>query len=89
MSTTHTIRPDTIFAWLERHEFEVVESEKWGEVAFHPQIGGGSAVRKSRSGHVVAADVAHCLGVPMHLVFQAVQCDWSPCKAQYMAEGEG
>lgn len=80
------IRPDDIFAWLTDHGWETTESDQWGTVAFRP-MGPTGCVRKSRSGHVVAADVAHCLSVPMHLVMQGVQRDWPPSKVQYMAEG--
>jgi len=82
---THEIRPDDVFGWLEIHGWQIAETEQWGEVAFHPRHGGGGAVRKSRSGHVVAADVAHGLGVKAGDVLRGVQRGWSPCKVQCLA----
>lgn len=82
-----TIRPDDVFCWLELHGWETTDSEQWGEIAYRPDPPGG-CVRKSRAGHVVAADVAHCLGVSTYLVMQAVQKGWSPTKAQYLDAGD-
>ena len=82
------IRPDDVFDWLADHGWEVVETERHGTLAVHPGRFGG-AIEKTRSGHVVAADVAACLGVKLHLVLQGVRAGWSPTKALFMAEGEG